>query len=66
MLQRLAGIKVKIDKKNNIYLLYFGISMWIRLVTLIFYVKRRWVGETGGLRLRAIGFLNQYNKVKLS
>jgi len=37
--------------------------MLIRLVSLILYVKGRWVDETGCLR--AIGFLNQYNKVML-
>jgi len=31
---------------------------------LILYVRGRWVDETGCLR--AIGFLNQYKKVKLS
>jgi len=40
------------------YLLYLG------LVSLILCVRGRWVDETGCLG--AIGFLNQYNKVKLS
>jgi len=47
-----------------IYRLYFGIYMLIRLVSLILYVMERWVDETDCLR--AIGFLNQYNKAKLS
>jgi len=38
--------------------------MLIGLVSLILCVRGRWVDETGCLR--AIGFLNQYNKVKLS
>jgi len=38
--------------------------MLIGLVSLILCVRGRWVDETGCLR--AIGFLNQYNKVKLT
>jgi len=37
--------------------------MLIGLVSLILCVRGRWVDETGCLR--AIGFLNHYNKVKL-
>jgi len=66
MLQRLAFIKVKIDNfLDFIYLSpMFGIQMLIRLVSLILYLRGMWVDETGCLL--AIGFLNQFNKVKLS
>jgi len=64
MLQRLAGIKVKIDNFLDFTHLYFCIYMLIRLVSLILCVSGRWVDETGCLR--AIGFLNQQNKVKLN
>jgi len=66
MLQRLAGINVNIPVDNffRFYLFIAYILVFIcRLdVSLILYVRGRCVDETGCLR--AIGFLNQYNKVK--
>jgi len=49
---------------HNLQLSIQHIIMLIGLVSLILYVRERWVDETGCLR--AIGFLNEYNKLKLS